>query len=102
MLSRTSKLILLYGAMGATYKKLEIRYLKYQEYTVEARFIENTVRRRIFVPKRAEVTRGVVNLLNEELHNLYSSSDVNKLITIRAQEHVACMIGMRNAYRVLS
>jgi len=48
------------------------------------------------------VTRGVLNLHNEELHNLYSSPDVNKLITIWAQEHVACMIGVRNACRVLN
>ena len=47
------------------------------------------------------MTRGVRNLINEELQNLYCSPDVNRLITIRAWEHVACMTGMRNAYRVL-
>jgi hypothetical protein len=47
------------------------------------------------------VTRGVLNLPNEELHNLYSLPYVNRLITIRAQEYVACMIGMINASRVL-
>ena len=47
------------------------------------------------------MTTGVVNLLNEELLSLFSSPDINRLITIRVQEHVACMIGMRNPYRVL-
>jgi hypothetical protein len=34
---------------------------------------ENGVLRRIFSPKRDEVTGGWINLHNEELHNLYSS-----------------------------
>jgi hypothetical protein len=36
---------------------------------------ENRVLRRIFGPKRAEVTGGCRKLHNEELHNLYSSPD---------------------------
>jgi hypothetical protein len=34
---------------------------------------ENRVLRRIFEPKRGEVTGGWLKLHNEELHNLYSS-----------------------------
>jgi hypothetical protein len=37
------------------------------------RLFENRVLRRIFVPKREEVTRGWRKLHNEELHGLYSS-----------------------------
>jgi hypothetical protein len=35
------------------------------------RVFENRVLRRIFGPKRDEVTRGWRKLLNEDLHNLY-------------------------------
>jgi hypothetical protein len=37
------------------------------------RVFENRVLRRIFGPKRDEVTGGWRELRNEELHNLYSS-----------------------------
>jgi hypothetical protein len=37
------------------------------------RVFENRVLRRIFGPKRDEVTGGWRKLHNEELHNLYSS-----------------------------
>jgi hypothetical protein len=37
------------------------------------RVLENTVLRKIFGPKRDEVTGGWRTLHNEELHNLYSS-----------------------------
>jgi hypothetical protein len=38
------------------------------------RVFENRVLRRIFGPKRDEVTGGWRELRNEELHNLYSST----------------------------
>jgi hypothetical protein len=38
--------------------------------------VENRVLRRVFAPKRQEVTGGCVKFRNEELHNLYSSPDV--------------------------
>jgi hypothetical protein len=43
----------------------------------ELRMFENEVHRRIFWPKREEVNGGWrrLGLLNEELHNLYPSSD---------------------------
>jgi hypothetical protein len=37
---------------------------------------ENRVLRRIFGPKRDEVTGGWIKLYNEELHNLYSSPSI--------------------------
>jgi hypothetical protein len=40
------------------------------------RVFENTVLRRIFGPKRDEVTGEWRKLHNEELHNLYSSPDI--------------------------
>jgi hypothetical protein len=37
---------------------------------------ENRVLRRIFGPKREEVTGGWRRLHNEELHNLYTSANI--------------------------
>jgi hypothetical protein len=44
---------------------------------------ENRVVRRIFGPRRDEVTGGWRGLHNEELHNLYSSSNIIRMITSR-------------------
>jgi hypothetical protein len=44
---------------------------------------ENRVLRRIFGPKRDEVTREWRKLHNEELHNLYSSSDIIRQVKSR-------------------
>jgi hypothetical protein len=44
------------------------------------RVFENRVLRRIFGPKRNEVTGGWRNLHNEELHNLYSSSSIIRMM----------------------
>jgi hypothetical protein len=41
---------------------------------------ENRVLRRIFGPKRDEVTAGWGKLYNEELHNLYSSPSIIRMI----------------------
>jgi hypothetical protein len=41
---------------------------------------ENRVLRRIFEPKRDEVTSDKIKLLNEELHNLYSSPSIIGII----------------------
>jgi hypothetical protein len=68
------------------------------------RVFENRFLRRIFGPKRDEVTRDLRNLHNEELlHNLYSSSNiirVTKSRRMRWEGHVA-PIGKRNEYMVL-
>jgi hypothetical protein len=58
------------------------------------RVFENRVLRRIFGPKRDEVTRGWRNLHNEELHNLYSSPRISRMIKPRRMRwavHVARM-----------
>jgi hypothetical protein len=43
----------------------------------------NRVLRRIFGPKRDEVTGGWRKLHNDELHNLYSSLDIIRIIKSR-------------------
>jgi hypothetical protein len=55
---------------------------------------ENKALRRIFGPKRDEVTGGCRKLHNEELHNLYSSPNIIRMIKSRITrwvEHVARM-----------
>jgi hypothetical protein len=47
------------------------------------RVFENRVLRRIFGPKRDEVTGGWRKLHNEELHNLYSSPNIIIMIKSR-------------------
>jgi hypothetical protein len=50
------------------------------------------VLRRIFGPKRDEVTGGWGKLHNEELHNLYTSASIIRMITSRRMRwtgHVA-------------
>jgi hypothetical protein len=65
---------------------------------------ENRVLRRIFGPKREEVAGGWRRLHDEELHNLYSSPDIIRVIKPRSMgwaRHVARMEEMRNACRIL-
>jgi hypothetical protein len=55
---------------------------------------ENRVLRRIFGPKRDEVTEGWRKLHNEELHNFYSSPSIIRTIKSRRMRwarHVARM-----------
>jgi hypothetical protein len=62
------------------------------------------VLRRIFGPKRDEVTGDWRKLHNEELHNLYSSPNILRMIRpmrIRYKGHVARMGKKRNAYKIL-
>jgi hypothetical protein len=65
---------------------------------------ENRVLRRIFGPKRDEVTGEWRKLRNEELHILYSSPNIISQIKSRRMRwvgHVARMGVERNVYRVL-
>jgi hypothetical protein len=68
------------------------------------RVFENRVLRRIFGPKKDGVTGGWRKLHNEELHNLYSSLSVFRIIKsrrMRWEGHVARMGEKRNLYRLL-
>jgi hypothetical protein len=59
---------------------------------------------RIFEPKRDEMTGGWRKLHNEELHNLYSSSSIIRMIKsmrLRWEGHVARMRERRYACRIL-
>jgi len=65
---------------------------------------ENRVLRRVFGPKRDEVTREWRKLHNEELNNLYSSPNIVRVIKwrrMRRAGHVASMGEGRGVYRVL-
>jgi hypothetical protein len=67
------------------------------------RVSENRVLRGIFGPKREEVVGDWRRLHNEELHNLYTSRNVIRVIKSRLlkwAEHVARMGEMKNAYRI--
>jgi hypothetical protein len=64
---------------------------------------ENRVLRRIFGPKRDEVTGEWRKLHSEELHNLYSSPDIIRQIKSRRKRwvgHVARMREERKLYKV--
>jgi hypothetical protein len=68
------------------------------------RVFENRVLRRIFGPKRDEVTGGWRKLHYEELHGLYSSPSIVSVIKARRMRwagHVARMGEVRGAYNIL-
>jgi hypothetical protein len=63
----------------------------------------NTVLRRIFGPQRDEETGGWRKLHNEELHNLYSSQNIIRIIKPRRMRwagHVARVGEKMNAYGI--
>jgi hypothetical protein len=65
------------------------------------RVFENRVLRRIFGPKWDGVTGGWRKLHNEELHNLYSSPSIIRIIKSRRMKwagHVAHVGEKRNIY----
>ena len=67
------------------------------------RVFENRVLRRIFGPKRDEVTGEWRKLYNEELNDLYSSPDIVRVVIsrrIRWVGHVAPMREGRGVYRL--
>jgi hypothetical protein len=64
----------------------------------------NRVLRRIFGPKRVEMTGEWRKLRNEELRDLYSSPSIIRIIKSRWKRwagHVARMGEKRNSYRLL-
>jgi hypothetical protein len=65
---------------------------------------ENRVLGRIFGPKRDEVTGGWRKLHNDELHGLYSSASIVRVIKAKRMRwagHVARMGEVRGAYNIL-
>jgi hypothetical protein len=44
---------------------------------------ENSVLRRVFGPKGEEVAGGWIRLYNEELYNLYGSTNITKVVKLR-------------------
>jgi hypothetical protein len=65
---------------------------------------ENRVLRRIFGPKRDEATGKWRRLHNEELNDLYSTSNIFRVTKSRRMRwtwHVARMGEKRSAYRIL-
>jgi hypothetical protein len=65
---------------------------------------ENRVLRRIFHPKRDEKTGGWRKLHDKELHNVYSSPSIIRVIKLRSIKymwHVACMGEMRQTHKIL-
>jgi len=67
------------------------------------RVFENMVLRRIFGPRRDEVTAEWSRLHNEELNDLYSSPNIVRVIISRRMRwvgHVARMGVERGVYRV--
>jgi hypothetical protein len=68
------------------------------------RVFENRVLRRIFGPRRDKVTRDWKKLHNEELHDLYTSPRIIRIMKSRMMRwagHVARMGEKRKAYRFL-
>jgi len=68
------------------------------------RVFENRVLRRIFGPKRDEVTGEWRKLHNQELNDRYSSPSIIRMIKSRRMRwvgHVARMGACRGAYKVL-
>jgi hypothetical protein len=92
---RINKTIILYGCKTWS---LTLR----EEYRL--RVFENRMLRRIFGPKRDEVTGGWRKLHNEERRDLYSSPSIIRIIKSRRMRwagHIARMGEKRNAYRLL-
>jgi hypothetical protein len=65
---------------------------------------ENRVLRRIFGPEREEVTGELRKLRNEELHELYSSPSIIRIMKSRRMRwvgHITRMGEKKNMYRLL-
>ena len=67
------------------------------------RILDNRAMRKVFGPKKDEVTRDWRKFHCEDLHYLYSSPNIIRVIKsgMRWEQHVACVVEIRSAYRVL-
>jgi len=66
---------------------------------------EKRVQKRAFGPKRVEVIGEWRKLHNEDLNDLYSSSNIIRMIKLRRMRwagHVAHMVERRGVYRILA
>jgi hypothetical protein len=71
---------------------------------IRLRVFENRVQRRIFGQKRDEVTGEWRKLYNKELHDLYSSPSIIRIVQSRRMRwagHVARMREKTKVYRLL-
>jgi hypothetical protein len=87
---------------GSVWVRNLVSNIKGEEHRL--RVFENKVLRRIFGPKRDDVTGEWTKLHNEELHTLYSSPNIIRMIKSRRMRwagHVARMRETRNAYTIL-
>ena len=79
-------------------------YILRKKFRGRLRVFENRVLRRIFGPKRDEVTGEWRELHNEERNDLYCSPNDVRVIKLRRMRwagHVACMGERKGIYRVL-
>jgi hypothetical protein len=77
----------------------------YETWSFTLRVLKNRLIRRLCGPRREEVAGGCRRLHNEELHNLYTSPNVIRVIKSRRMGwagHVSVMGKMRNAYNILA
>ena len=65
------------------------------------RVFENRIMKKLFGPKRDEVTGEWKRLYNEELTDLYCSPNIRLMTSRMTDKHVACMESERGAYRNL-
>ena len=87
-----------------TRRNMIFKYLFLYLVEMKLRAFENVVLRRIFGPKRDEVTGERRRLHNEELNDLYSSPKIVRVIKSRRMRwagHMARMGEERGVYRVL-
>jgi hypothetical protein len=120
--SRLRECLLSFGAESSVY---QFAFQKFKDYTElllcllfcgcetwllilreerRLRVLENRVLRRIFGPRRDEATGEWRRLHNEELNDLYSSTNIVRVINSRKMRwavHVARVGERRGVYRVL-
>jgi hypothetical protein len=73
-----------------------------EDYTCTQKVFEKKVLKRMFRPNMDEILGGWRKLHNEELHNLYSSPNINRIIKSRRMRwagHVALLEENMNVYR---